>query len=73
LWKEHIALKDRLVFSFKKYNFQRIVDAFTHCLSFFYLFVKEFMGICKGVYGNLLALPSGKRQEEQISPRWPEV
>ncbi len=45
MWKEHIALKDRLVFSFKKYNFQRIVDALTHCLSFFYLFAKEFIGI----------------------------
>jgi len=43
--RTHRFREARLLFSFEKDNFKRIGGAFRHCLSFFYLFMKELMGI----------------------------
>jgi len=52
VWKDCVSLSldDRLAFALKrdnsnKLNFKGIGDAFIHCLSFFYYFAKEPMGI----------------------------
>ena len=59
-----LSLKDRLVFSFKKDNFKRIGGAFMRCLSFFYLFVKEF----KGISGTRGRSSAGKSVPSRLWP-----